>query len=79
MRGAHGQLKELGPRVPRLTAYHHGAYHPRWPTTTGARGRRVGALGLVECVELGHVLVGQGEVEDLRVLADSFPGGSTSR
>jgi hypothetical protein len=36
------------------------------PTLEGT----VGALGLVEPVELGHVLAGQGEVEYLPVLAD---------
>src|SRR5260370_21122687 len=35
----------------------------------------VGAVGLDERVELGHVLAGQGEVENLRVLADSLPVG----
>jgi hypothetical protein len=35
----------------------------------------VGAIGLVEYVEFGHVLVGQGEVEDLSVLADSLALG----
>src|SRR5579859_449497 len=35
----------------------------------------VGAIRLVQPVEFGHVRLGQGEVEDLRVLLDSFAVG----
>src|SRR5262245_32634954 len=37
-----------------------------------ALARAVGAAGAVERVELGHVLVGEPEVEDLRVLGDAL-------
>jgi hypothetical protein len=41
-----------------------------WSPPLGLAGA-VGAARLVERVELGHVLVGEGEVEDLRVLDDA--------
>ena len=34
-----------------------------------------GAVGLVERVEFGHVLIGQDEIEDVRVLGDSLAVG----
>ena len=35
----------------------------------------VGAVGLVERIELGHVFAGEGEVEDLRVFLDALAMG----
>jgi hypothetical protein len=47
-----------------------------WPFLTPlAFEGAVDAIGLVERVELDHVFVWQGEIEDLRVLVDSLPMG----